>query len=91
MENTLLEINGINSSLKVVTKTGFLSLRIIDILRQTILSCEGYPMHYGCLALSLASIHDTPVVTTKNYVSRYWQMSPGTGGGVGGINPAENH
>lgn len=77
MENALLEINGVSSSFKVVTKTGFLSLSIIDLLRQIILSCESYPMYYRCLALSLAYIHDTPVMTTKNYVSRYWQMSPG--------------
>lgn len=37
MENILLEVNSINSSFKVVTKTVFLGLSIIDILRQIIL------------------------------------------------------
>lgn len=41
-------------------------------------------MHYRCLALSLASIHDTPVVTTKSLSPDIGKCPQGLGG-AGGV------
>lgn len=50
------------------------------------LGVGGCPVHVGCLATSLASIHELPVHpspgTMTKKVSRHCQISPG-GGGVG--------
>ena len=80
-KSILLEIYSINRNSFKVVRQDWLSqsLHKINILRQRVLCCGGYPVHYRCLAASLASIHKMPVVTTTN-VSRCCHMSPGMEG-----------